>query len=720
MRIPSGVTDQYIYFVAVDSTDFTTRETGLSSFTVYRSRNGGAAAVMTTPTINETDATNMPGVYELLLDEDMTIDSGDDTQEMAFHITHAGMHPVTRTIELYRPKITAGQTLTASGGSVNSAVQSVAANAITATAIASNAITSAKIAASAIGASQIATDAITAAKIAADAIGASELAADAVAEIADAVWDELQSGHVTAGSFGEIATEIANILVDTAEIGTAGAGLTNLGGSANNWNTTTPPTAAAIADAVWDEDIVAAHGTADTAGLIMSELTKRSVTWATAVNSGSMLDQIADDGTAAFDRTTDSLQAIADSGGGGPTAAQIADAVWDEAQADHVTAGTFGVVASEVADILVDTAEIGAAGAGLSAIPWNASWDAEVQSEVNDGLVALHLDHLLAVDYDPASKPGTATALLNEIVENDGGVSRFTANALEQGPSGSSVAAADLGIIASGTAQSATATTIVLAAATSFADDLIIGATIVITGGTGVGQSRVVTDWVSTTDTATVDTWTTTPDATSTYNVFASPPALSTPPDVNVTQVGGTSQTAGDLAALITTVDTVVDNILVDTAEIGAAGAGLTNINLPDQTMNITGNITGNLSGSVGSVTGAVGSVTGNVGGIAGTITTLDALDAAQDTQHGLTRTDIGNLNDVSVADILTTQMTESYAADGAAPTIAQALMLIQQQLGEFSISGTTLTVKKVDGATTAATFTLNDGSDPTSITRAT
>lgn len=45
-------------------------------------------------------------------------------------------------------------------------------------------------------------------------------------------------------------------------------------------------------------------------------------------------------------------------------------------------------------------------------------------------------------------------------------------------------------------------------------------------------------------------------------------------------------------------------DIETDTAEIGTAGAGLTNINLPDQTMNITGDITGNLSGSVGSVTG--------------------------------------------------------------------------------------------------------------------
>jgi hypothetical protein len=68
-------------------------------------------------------------------------------------------------------------------------------------------------------------------------------------------------------------------------------------------------------------------------------------------------------------------------------------------------------------------------------------------------------------------------------------------------------------------------------------------------------------------------------------------------------------------AANLSTLQTTADAILVDTAEIGAAGAGLTNINLPNQTMDITGNITGNLSGSVGSVTGAVGSVTGNVGG---------------------------------------------------------------------------------------------------------
>lgn len=115
-RIASGVTDQGFYFVAADATDLKTREPGLSSFTVVRSRNGAADATMTTPTVTEIDGSTMPGIYWLLCDEDMTIDSGDEEQEMCYHITHAGMHPVTHTVTLFRPKITAGETLTVASG----------------------------------------------------------------------------------------------------------------------------------------------------------------------------------------------------------------------------------------------------------------------------------------------------------------------------------------------------------------------------------------------------------------------------------------------------------------------------------------------------------------------------------------------------------------------------------------------------------------------------
>lgn len=98
-----------------------------------------------------------------------------------------------------------------------------------------------------------------------------------------------------------------------------------------------------------------------------------------------------------FVNTTDSLQALRDRGdaswvtGGGGSAADVADAVWDEATSGHASSGTYGKALS---DILVDTAVIGSAGAGLTAVPWNAAWDAEVQSECTDALNA----------YDPPTK----------------------------------------------------------------------------------------------------------------------------------------------------------------------------------------------------------------------------------------------------------------------------------------------------------------------------
>lgn len=116
MRIPSGKTDQVIFFVALDSVDYITRKTGLSAFTVYRSRNGGTATVYTTPTIAELSAANMPGVYALTVDEDTTIASTSDSEEVALHITCSGMAPVTRTIELYRPVATAAALATAQTG----------------------------------------------------------------------------------------------------------------------------------------------------------------------------------------------------------------------------------------------------------------------------------------------------------------------------------------------------------------------------------------------------------------------------------------------------------------------------------------------------------------------------------------------------------------------------------------------------------------------------
>lgn len=186
----------------------------------------------------------------------------------------------------------------------------------------------------------------------------------------------------------------------------------------------------------------------------------------------------------------------------------------------------------------------------------------------------------------------------------------------------------------------------------------------------------------------------------------------------------------------------------LDVSSTGEAGIDWANIGSPTTAVNLSGtNIdtdqvvasvtgaVGSVTGAVGSVTGAVGSVTGNVGGnvtgsvgsvAAGGITAssiatgaidADALaaDAVTEIWAGSTAPSAATI----ATSVLTTAMTESYNTDGAAPTLTQATLLALQILSESSVSGTTLTVKKLDGSTTAATFTLNDGTTPTSITRA-
>lgn len=97
------------------------------------------------------------------------------------------------------------------------------------------------------------------------------------------------------------------------------------------------------------------------------------------------------------------------------------------------------------------------------------------------------------------------------------------------------------GIVDSGTAQSATATTLVLRSAAAFANDTLIGMTLAAFGSTqGYWQTRVITDNTLSDDTVTVDTWTVTPSGTITYAVYATPPSsTSLPPAVNLTQIAG-------------------------------------------------------------------------------------------------------------------------------------------------------------------------------------
>lgn len=94
--------------------------------------------------------------------------------------------------------------------------------------------------------------------------------------------------------------------------------------------------------------------------------------------------------------------------------------------------------------------------------------------------------------------------------------------------------------------------------------------------------------------------------------------------DATAHQTGGTfGQAIGDPGADTNTIfkatvsDATGATVGVDVVDlktqIGTAGAGLTAIDLPDQTMNITGNITGNLVGTVSTVTTVTGLTAANL-----------------------------------------------------------------------------------------------------------
>jgi hypothetical protein len=72
-----------------------------------------------------------------------------------------------------------------------------------------------------------------------------------------------------------------------------------------------------------------------------------------------------------------------------PLAAANADAVWAALTSTHDATGSFGLMMASI-NYAANTVNgnVGTAGAGLTAVPWNAAWDAEVQSECDDAITA--------------------------------------------------------------------------------------------------------------------------------------------------------------------------------------------------------------------------------------------------------------------------------------------------------------------------------------------
>ncbi len=280
MRIPSGKIDQVIYFVAVDSTDLKTRKTGLSGFTVYRSRNGGVATVYTTPTVTELSAANMPGVYALLVDEDTTIAATSDSEEMLLHITVATMAPVSRAIELYRRDTTTGRTLAVDATShaladLDTIKTNPVVNAGTAT-FPTNATLASTTNITA-GTITTATNVTTVNGLAADVITAAATAPDFTTEIQAGLATSAALATVQADT-DDIQTRLPAALVGgrmDSSVGAMAAGVITAASTAADFSTE-------IANTVWNEPI-AGHLAAGSTGLALNSAGAAGDPWLTAL-----------------------------------------------------------------------------------------------------------------------------------------------------------------------------------------------------------------------------------------------------------------------------------------------------------------------------------------------------------------------------------------------------------------------------------------------------
>jgi hypothetical protein len=233
-----------------------------------------------------------------------------------------------------------------------------------------------------------------------------------VQEIADQVWDEALSGHLGAGSTGE-ALNAAGAAGDpwvTALPGAYGAGSAGkiVGDNLNAPVATVDTVVDAIkaktdnlpsdpADESLIEAAIAGLNDLDAAG-VRSAVGLASANLDTQLGDLPTNAELATSQAAADDATLAAIAALSI-----PTAAAVADAVWDEAIAGHLGAGSTGEKlngasapsAAAVADAVWDEALSGHLGAGTTGAALNAassgsaagpgaiSWDVLVQEGVD-------------------------------------------------------------------------------------------------------------------------------------------------------------------------------------------------------------------------------------------------------------------------------------------------------------------------------------------------
>ena len=341
-----------------------------------------------------------------------------------------------------------------------------------------------------------------------------------VGEVVGHFTIEMSAAHLRLGAPAGASVSADLVVIDNfvdgleTTIGTAGAGLTNLGASGNDWNTVVPdaagvaPTAAEIETEIWDA-LQSAHVVPASMGIIASEIATIDGKVDTA-----QLDLDTITGTAGVLIGTDAANVT-----------EISDAVWDEDATGHQTQGTFG---QAIGDPAADATTIYQAVA-TDATGDNVAIDVvavkaetalivadtnELQTDNVPGLIATAQADLDVITGATGVNLLNATQASIDAIEVDTGTTLDAALAVVDANVDTMVAG-----LVTGAFEGTPTTTVMQTNLAEATDNHYNGAVLIITSGNGLDQRTDITDYTGATGTLTVTAVATAPVATDTFKI---------------------------------------------------------------------------------------------------------------------------------------------------------------------------------------------------------
>lgn len=329
--------------------------------------------------------------------------------------------------------------------------------------------------------------------------------------------------------------------------------------------------------------------------------------------------------------------------------------------------GSGATIGANLADIESQTDDIGAAGAGLTAVPWNADWDAQVESEVTDALNA----------YDPPTRAELTADISSVLAVLQGLI-------LENGTIGST----------------GNDTTHIHLDGLTYGDDEINNYLLVIFDNSASEyHARWIEDWVDSGDLATVATLPFTPEsAVDSYWLLPIRQDVSGGSGLDAAGVrAAIGMASANMDTQLGTIDSNVDAALADTNELQTDWAN---------------------GGRLDLIIDAILADTDElqVDDIPGLIAALNDLSAAEmRTALGLASanldTQLGNLpTAVENADATLSRGVDNVEDTANNTSLAAVILAVL----ESAVSGSTWTIRKTTGATfVTKTVTTDANADP-------